>query len=295
MVLRWRRVMLVCKLIRVRVVLACLACTTACGFQSGASPVDGARIDGPAPLDAAIDAPVDAAIDAPPLMRVRDGLIALWEFEQPPGARVTTAAADTSGAGTPVPLKVSFGTVTFADGMMTPDGVAVVASDPAPHINADVRRGGAVTLEAWVMTPDDDQGTATAPVLVAGLSASVMSRNISILQVGKRWVARVRTTTDKNGKPDLVSATDVVPNKLTHLVVVADATQRILYVDGQVSFADPVFAAPLTWDSAYRMTLGNEYVRGRQWTGTFALVALYQKALSKAQVDTHFKLGANGP
>jgi len=105
----------------------------------------------------------------------------------------------------------------------------------------------------------------------------------------------VRTTADKNGKPDLISATDVVANQLTHLVVVADATQRILYVDGVVAFADPVAGAPLAWDPAYRMTLGNEFVRGRQWAGSFALVAVYDAALSQLLVDTNFKVGPDGP
>jgi hypothetical protein len=280
----------------VRVVLAYLACTAACGFHSAAGPVD-APITADAPIveiDAAIDAP-PIEPDAAPLTRVRDGLIGLWTFDEAAGVAVTTAAADTAATDHPVPLNVRFGTVSYADGMMTPDAVAVVASDPAPHLNADVMRNGGVTLEAWVMASQADQGTPTAPVVVAGLDASIVSRNISILQVGKRWVARVRTTTDKNGAPDLVAATDVVANQLTHVVVVADATQRILYVDGQVAFADPVPGAPLRWDAAYRMVLGNEFVRGRQWAGSFALVAVYQAALSKLLVDTNFKVGPNSP
>ena len=258
--------------------------------------MDAPDADGPI---AAIDAPpVDAppiAPDAPPLTRVRDNLIGLWTFDEAPGSAVTTPAADTAGAGRPVPLKVSFGTVTYANGALTPDAVAVIASDPVPHLNDDVKHAGSVALEAWVTASIADQGTPTAPVVVAGLDASVVSRNISILQVGKRWVARVRTTPDKNGAPDLVSTTDVVANRLTHLVVVADATQRILYVDGDVAFSDPVTGAPLGWDSAYRMVLGNEVARGRQWAGSFALVAVYRAALSKLQVDTNFKVGPDSP
>ena len=195
--------------------LASLACTAACGFHSAVGPVD-ATTDGPiAEIDAPpIDAP-PIEPDAAPLRRVREDLVGLWTFDEAPGVAVTTTAGDTAAAGPPIPLKVSFGTVSYADGMMTPDSVAVVASDPAPHVNSDVIHHAGVTLEAWVMAASADQGTPLAPVMVAGLSASVMSRNISILQVGKRWVARVRTTADKNGKPDLISATDVVANRLT--------------------------------------------------------------------------------
>jgi hypothetical protein len=272
-------------------VLACLACTTACGFHS-ATPTD--AVDGSIEVDSRIEIdasiPLDAAVDGPPV-RIRDGLIGLWAFDEVAGATVN----DTSDRPTKVPLTVSVGSVTFANGTMTPDGVAVIASGQVPRLNADVRATGAVTLEAWVMPALASQGTEAKPVLVAGLCSSVVSRNISILQAGTRWVARIRTTPDRDGKPDLVSTTDIVPGVMTHLVVVADATQRVLYVDGKLDQTDPTPAAPLGWELAYKMALGNELAQGRQWMGTFALVAMYQQALSQALVDTNFELGANGP
>jgi hypothetical protein len=276
-------------------VLACLACTAACGFHSAAGPVDASASDGP---EVALDAAIDAAPlppDARPPSRARDGLVGLWTFDEPAGTAVTTTAADTASAGAPVPLKVVFGTVSYAGGAMTPGDLAVVTSDPAPHLNTDVVRGFAVTLEAWVRTDRADQGTASAPAMVAGLSASIVSRNISLLQIGTHWVARVRTTADKNGQPDLTSSAEIVPDHLTHLVVVADATQRVLYVDGEVAFADPVAGAPRSWDTSYRMLLGNELSGNRQWAGSFALVAVYARALSKPQIDTNFALGPDGP
>src|SRR4029079_15933073 len=94
----------------------------------------------------------DVEPDAAPVTRTRDGLMGLWAFDEAAGL----AIGDT-GDGTPkVPLTVSPGTVTFSAGSMTPNGMAVSASAPAPHFNADVARAKAVTLEAWVMASAPD-------------------------------------------------------------------------------------------------------------------------------------------
>jgi hypothetical protein len=105
----------------------------------------------------------------------------------------------------------------------------------------------------------------------------------------------VRTTADANGGPDLTSSTDITPGAMTHLVVVADATQRILYVNGKADAVDPAPGPPLNWDTSYKMVLGNELAQGRQWTGTFALVAMYNQALTGALVTTNYSAGPNGP
>jgi len=139
-----------------------------------------------------------------------------------------------------------------------------------------------------------DQPALSSPAVVAGLCSSVYSRNISILQAGKRWVARVRTTADVNGGPDLTSSTDITPGVMTHLVVVADQAQRILYVNGKADAVDPSPGPPLNWDTSYKMVLGNELAQGRQWAGTFALVAMYNQALTSALVTTNYRAGPDG-
>lgn len=221
----------------------------------------------------------------------------LWSFDEMIGTTGATIA-DT-GDGTPkVPLTVSIGTVTFSGGQMTPNGTVVIASAPAPYFNAAVMATRAVTLEAWVMAGVADQGSAANPALIAGLSASINSRNISIMQAGKRWLARVRTTpdgvmTDANGKPDLLSSKDLTPGVMTHLVVVDDATHRVLYVNGSADAVDPKPGPPFAWDSSYKMVLGNETSQNRPWMGTFALIAIYKQALSDTQIQTNYQAGPN--
>ena len=273
-----------------KIVLAFLACTVGCGFQSTATGnVDASVPD--AMVDAAIDAPelppVDAPIDAPETGRTRTGLIGLWELDEAGGETM----ADTSGELPPVTLTATLGDITLADGEMTPIGTAVVTSAVRPRLDQQVMVAGAVTLEAWVKPSLADQGTLDAPAVVAGLDGSIKTRNISLLQAGTKWLARVRTTVDQNGGPDLLSDVDVSVDSMTHLMVVADATRRVLYVNGVLAASSPVPGPPLAWDQAYFMTLGNEGSSNRQWAGTFALVAMYARALATEQVTNHYDAG----
>jgi hypothetical protein len=267
--------------------LAWLACSVGCGFQSPAivsdasPPVDAPREPG---LDASSDAPGDAPAGP---RRTRAGLIGLWEFDETSGTTIN----DTSDDVPRIALAVTQGAVSFSSSEMTPDTSSVIESAAKPHLDADVDLSKAVTLEAWVIPSSADQGSLTAPAMVAGLSPSPIRRNISLLQAGKRWLARVRTTSDENGGPDLVSSVDITAGVMTHLVVVSDATQRILYVNGKPDAVDPAPTPPAFWDTAYRMELSNERTMNRPWSGSFALVAMYKQALSDALVAGNYLAG----
>jgi len=269
-----------CRLTPVRVGFAWLVWLAGCGFHgTEVTSRDAGGSDAIPP-------------DMAPPGRTRAGLIGLWSFDELDG----TTMNDTSDAAPRVPLMVTApGMVTFAAGTMTPNGIVVIASAAAPHLDRDVKNAGAVTLEAWVKPAVGQQGAAGQPAVVAGLDASVVSRNIALLQDGMRWVGRVRTTPDVNGGPDLTSTADVSAGAMTHVAVVADATQRILYVNGRPDFVDPAPAPLFSWDMSYRMVLGNEPTPNRPWSGTFALVAIYARALSAAEIQINFTAGPDAP
>jgi hypothetical protein len=253
------------------------------------------------------DAP--AVIDAPPVDsidafggRVRQGLIALWTFNETTGVTV----ADTSGSVvpgiTPVQLRLS-DPVTWSNGTMTigPGGPSTVAASltppdvstptPASKLVTACLNGGGVTLEAWVDPEALDQGTMPMPVVVAGISGTINTRNISLFQAGDRWMGRVRTGANQNGDPALVAMPDEpVVAGMNHLVLVADATTRALYVNGE-RIAESAPGAPLTWDASHRIVLANELSLNRAWHGKFALVALYNRALPEAQIRLNWNAG----
>jgi hypothetical protein len=163
-------------------------------------------------------------------------------------------------------------------------------------LSQEVLTGQGVTLEAWVSPAAATEGTVAAPATIAGIDSSTVSRNISILQAGDQWLGRVRTNmTDpqwQNGGPDLLPAPSVVvAGVMTHVVLVADATTRALYVDGELIASTPG-EAPFKWDGSYKMVLANDNnTLMRAWAGTYALVALYDRALGSDEIEANFIAG----
>lgn len=255
--------------------------------------VGGCNFGGPAQTVPEDGKPKDMSLRDGMFERTRDGLIGAWTFDDQAGPTVH----DSSGVGIAVDLQAN-GAVTFGQGMMTvaaANPAIVVASPTAVHFNADIQSSNAVTLEAWVSPSLDTQGMVKQPVVVAGLCSTVASRNISLLQGGDRWLGRVRTNMVDvdwaNGGPDLLPMPmKKVATTMTHLVVVADSTTRALYVNGD-KLAETPAQAPIGWDASYKMVMANEISLYRPWVGTYALVALYNRALPEPEIMQNFLAG----
>lgn len=261
--------------------------STACGFDgTTASPVDASI------FDAGSDVMTDTATS-----RVLDGLIGLWTFDEPAGA---TVAADTSNGGTPVALRTvtsaPAGLVapTFADGIVTADTHSRMISMPEKsRLTSNIVAGNGVTLEIWLRAKAPSQGDAASPRFVVGLAKNITNRNVALLQRGDRWVGLVRTSTMANGGPELVSNSVVSTTEFTHVVIVADPTQRRIFINDRVELEDPVAGPLATWDPDVLLTLFEEPTGGRHWTGSVSLVALYNRALSPDEVHANFVQGSN--
>lgn len=255
-----------------------------CGFQTQSTPLvpDGRN-------------PGDGMRDTSGIPRVKTGLVAYWTFDDPSSS---AAAADTSGTAAPVPLSVitsaQIAAPTFDGDRITADIPARMLSAVGSHLAADCAAAGAVSLEVWLSPAMPNQGTAIEPRFVTGLAGSVTLRDIVLLQADDKWLARARTTIDLNGGPDLVSSTTIGSTAMTHIVVVADAQQRVLYVDDHVA-ATTAAAPPLAWDVTYPAALFDEPQHGRPWLGTVALVALYAHGLTADEVHQNFTAGPAAP
>jgi hypothetical protein len=80
---------------------------------------------------------------------------------------------------------------------------------------------------------------------------------------------------------------------ITHVVVVADGTQRKLYVNN-VAEATDTPGPPSSWDPSFRMVLGDEPSSlNRSWRGAIGLVALYN-LLSVVEKNPNDPLGYHG-
>ena len=234
--------------------------------------------------------------DVPPeAKRSKEGLCALWAFNEPAGSM---SAFDTSD-NPAVELYVQDvpGNNIFPAMFMGGD---LVATQPARVISAEGSRindcgnSGAVTLEAWVRPATPVQGTMAEPTFVAGISSSITERNLALLQAGNKWLGLVKTSAATDGTPQLLSSVNVAPDVMTHVVIVADATRRTMYINN-APFSAGTPAPPTGWNTGSPMLLFDEYQHTRQWLGRFGLVAIYRRALTLEEIQVHWVLGPTAP
>ena len=66
---------------------------------------------------------------------------------------------------------------------------------------------------------------------------------------------------------------------------------RTLYVNGAPVGTNIVSGDFSNWDSGYGLALADEFSTGRAWLGDYYLVAIYNRALTAAEVGQNFAAG----
>jgi hypothetical protein len=263
-----------------------LILVAACGFEvpaqfDAAPPIDDMQMP---------DVPIDT-----PTPRVTTGLIGFWTFNDAPGTRFL---ADTSGSSMPVALEVETNAELVAPeltgGNLIANNFGRIHSAINSHLAMDCMNAAGVTFEIWAKPTTAVEGSSGAPAFVAGLAANIVSRNVAILHAGDKWLAQVRTSSAMDGSPNMLSTAAVSSTSLTHLVVVASATKRAFYVNG-IENVSTMPGAPFNWDSSYPLALLDEYQHARLWTGTLSLVAMFNRALTPAEITQNFMAGPDAP
>ncbi|MCW5800892.1 MAG: LamG domain-containing protein [Deltaproteobacteria bacterium] len=255
---------------------------TGCSFPANAGFEP--RVDAPP-----VDTPGDTAvpIDMSTTPQRTGSPRALWRFDESAGV-----TAGDSVVGQPITLTLPSGAgVTWGGGGLRFDARTSAVSAPTPHVNRDVRLSNAVTLEAWVTPAVASQG-ANNYAVIASTSVSVMLRNIALEQRGAAWVGRVRTTaTTGNAEPAIIATAPIDTAMPTHLVLVADATSRVLYVNGE-PFTSPGAEGVMSgWDPNYKLRIGDEDSADRHWLGTLWLLAIHDAALTADEVMQNYRAG----
>ncbi|MCA9884779.1 MAG: hypothetical protein KC708_17495, partial [Anaerolineae bacterium] len=229
-----------------------------------------------------------------PDLRVQNGLLALYEFNEGSGSTVT----DTSGVGTPLNLVVANpGNVTWnASGLTVNSATIISSSAPATKIIDAARSSNEFTFEAWVTTANTTQN---GPARIMSISVDPSTRNTTLGQgagssLPTAYNGRVRTTTTSdNGVPNLTTSAGQAATSLRHVVMTRSSSGvTTIYVNGNQVAAANIGGNLSNWNTSYPFMLANELTLDRPWLGTFHLVAVYGRALTPGEIAQNYQAGS---
>lgn len=222
--------------------------------------------------------------------RVDRNLLVIYPFDEQSG----TVIHDRSGNDPPLDLHIEQpSAITWGDGDLTIKSAATIRSaQPATRLLQAVSRTGEATIEAWVQTADLNQN---GPARIVTLSKDTGERNLTLGQEKNTFEVRFRTSgTTGNGSPSLTSRENAVTTDLLHVAYTRNRAGRArLYLNGQLAAEETILGNLSNWNPAYFLAIGNELSNDRPWLGTFHLVAIYNRALSSAEIERNFAAGAD--
>lgn len=228
--------------------------------------------------------------------RVNTNLVALYTFKEGTG----TATKDVSGTLPALDLTLSAGVewqagqgIKFTTATSKASSTAALSKKLFDAIAVGATSSKQYTVEAWV-TPANV--TQSGPARIVTYALDNGNSNFGVNQEMAAYSFRNRSLAagiGVNGDPRLTVA-GAAKTEVTHLVATFDQTSgRKLYVNGQDSGVVDGSGPGLldNWASTYLLTLGNTAVDTRPWNGSMYLVAIYNKALSAAEVTQNFGVG----
>jgi hypothetical protein len=220
--------------------------------------------------------------------RVSKGLQALYTFGEGGGDQVH----DVSTLEPKLDLQIADpGRVHWrADGLRL-DASTIISTPERPlRLLEALQKTNAITIEAWV-TPADRQQS--GPARIVTLSRDSSTRNFTLGQDADRFETRLRTSeTSGNGIPGVSSADETVVTAPTHVVYTRDSSgQARIFIDGFEAGSSKIEGDFSSWDEQFRLAIANELSGDRSWSGTFHLVAIYDRALSVDQVRQNHDAG----
>lgn len=226
-----------------------------------------------------------------PVSRVTNGLQVLYTFNEGSG----TVVNDVSGVGTPLNLTIANTANTqWGNGYLSVNASTIISSAGAAAKIIDAcKTTNEFTAEAWIRTASVNQ---SGPARIMTISADLNNRDMTVGQGatgGSTTAIEVRrrtTTTTGNGTPSLTT-TPVLTTQVAHLVVTRSATGVTkAYINGTEISSETTTGNFSNW-AAYKFALANELTGDRPWLGEFHLVAMYNRALTQAEVTQNYNAG----
>ncbi|MGI5328442.1 LamG-like jellyroll fold domain-containing protein [Actinomadura nitritigenes] len=222
------------------------------------------------------------------------GLQALYRFDEGGGATVH----DSSGIGAPMHLTAAAtqGMSWGAGGLTLTRPTLLRSGGPAAKLTAAVKASSEISVEAWVKPVTGLLTNGQFDILT--VSSDDAHRNLALQQRkglldSSSLDAWLRTdSTDDTGGPDLATPAGSLGAALLHLAFTrsADGLTRI-YLNGQLKAEHTVGGSLAAWNDGFELALGDEITGGHAWSGTYRMVALYDRALSPDEVAARFAAG----
>lgn len=225
--------------------------------------------------------------------RVTRNLQALYAFAEGGGGQVRDVAAIQPPLSLVIP---SAAKVSWNGGLVLQAPTTLLTAQAPTRLVDALKQSHELTVESWIKPATASQnGLARIVTLAKGPG----ERNFILGQRGNQYYVGVRTTdTDKNASDRALAAGSVTTNTLTHLVCTRTASGQLqLYIDGNLVGQRLVSGTFEKWGTDFLLALGNEVGQNgsvdRAWAGEFHLVALYNRALTPAEVQQNFEFGAD--
>ncbi len=220
--------------------------------------------------------------------RVENNVIALWEFKN----NSSNVAFDTSGVDPAINMDV------IGDAQLQNSGGVRFTGGRLQGKTGDSRKlydliatVGEYSVEAWVVPENVTQDG----VPIIAYSGGANEHNFMLGQTLYNYDYFNRSSvTDGSGSPRVSTPNDdeVLQATLQHVVATyTPAEGRKIYVNGElVSEADPGVTGTLgDWNNSFALVLGAH--AGEDWHGTLRLLAIHNRALSQADIQTNFEAG----
>lgn len=225
--------------------------------------------------------------------RVTDGLVVLYTLEEGSGVTVH----DVSGVTPALDILNNTPTATtWITGGVRVNTTTVFASPgAASKIISRCMTTNQITVEAWVKP---ENLTQAGPARILTLSLDGSYRNFTLGQSQDTLVWRLRTSTSTlNGSPYLYTTENAITTGLHHVAATFDTTGRMdIYIDGVSNTHASKTGDFSTWDTSYAFALANELSwDDRAWVGDIYLAAVYNRALSAAEIQQNFLAGSDPP
>ncbi|NRB39113.1 MAG: LamG domain-containing protein [Pseudomonadales bacterium] len=223
--------------------------------------------------------------------RNEDSLIALFEFKT--GDKFK--AFDTSGVDKDMDLNLS-GDFEWVGGwgINFINGRAQSEAGQAEKLSRLIGATGEYSIEAWVAP---NNVTQEGPARIASFSGGKDDRNFMLGQTLYSYNFLHRSSlSDANGEPALSTSDDdeVLQATLQHVVMTSNLSDgRKIYVNGklvaQEDTSDTTIGTLNSWDNSFAFILGSETSGEFPFKGVIRLLAVYNKAIPEAQIQTNFE------